>query len=407
MPRIGCNQLRFVSVLPLAFVLAVLGCQEDAQSPTAPEAGPALAIRPDHGLSFRQVSAGFQHSCGVTSDNRAYCWGQNFLGQLGDGTTSDRPTPVAVSGGLEFRQVSAGARHTCAVTRGYVAYCWGSNASGQLGDGTTTNRLTPVAVAGGLRFRQVSASANGDHTCGVTPGNVAYCWGANFNAQLGDGTTNNFRLMPVAVAGGLRFRQVSAGGVHTCGVATGNLAYCWGTNIFGQFGDGTTSNDLTPTPVAVAGGLRFHEVDAGSLHTCGLTPGNLAYCWGDNFFGLLGDGTTTNRLTPVAVAGGLRFRQVSGGENFHTCGVATGNRAYCWGTNFTGELGDGTTTTRLTPVAVAGGLRFSDVSAGTNHTCGVATGNVAYCWGLNDFGQLGDATTTTRLTPVAVVAPTP
>jgi alpha-tubulin suppressor-like RCC1 family protein len=157
----------------------------------------------------------------------------------------------------------------------------------------------------------------------------------------------------------------------------------------------------------VAGGLRFHEVDAGTLHTCGLTPGNRAYCWGDNEFGLLGDGTTTNRLTPVAVAGGLQFLQVSTGENFHTCGVATGNRAYCWGTNFTGQLGDGTTTRRLTPVAVAGRLRFREVSAGPNHTCGVATGNVAYCWGLNDFGQLGDGTRNPHLTPVAVAAPAP
>jgi alpha-tubulin suppressor-like RCC1 family protein len=355
MPRIGCNRLRFVSVLPLALVLTVLGCQEDAQSPTAPDAGPALAKRPADGLLFRQVSAGFHHSCGVTSDNRAYCWGQNLFGQLGDGTTSDQPTPVAVGGGLEFRQVSAGARHTCGVTRGYVAYCWGSNASGQLGDGTITNRLTPVAVAGGLRFRQVSASANGDHTCGVTPGNVAYCWGSNFNAQLGDGTTNNFRPTPVAVAGGLRFRQVSVGGVHTCGVATGNLAYCWGDNEFGQ----------------------------------------------------LGDGTTITRRTPVAVAGGLRFSQVSAGENFHSCGVTSANRAYCWGTNFNGELGDGTTTDRLTPVAVVGGLQFRQVSAGLVHTCGVATGDLAYCWGYNGFGALGDGTTSPHFTPVAVAAPAP
>jgi alpha-tubulin suppressor-like RCC1 family protein len=411
MPRIDCTRLQFVSVLTLAILAATVGCGEDAQSPTAPELGPAVAGRAAHELSFRQVSAGFSDTCGVTSDNSIYCWGQNTLGQLGDGTTTDRLTPVAVVGGLRFRQVSAGARHTCGITLHNVAYCWGANFAGQLGDGTSTDRPTPVAVAGGLRFREVSASANGDHTCGVTTENVAYCWGANFNAQLGDGTTNNFRPTPVAVAGGLRFRQVTAGGIHTCGVVTGHRAYCWGTNFFGQFGNGMIDNGpqivLTPTPVAVAGGLRFHQVDAGSIHTCGLTPRNFAYCWGNNEFGLLGDGTTTNRLTPVAVAGGLRFRQVSAGENFHTCGVTTANVAYCWGRNFSGLLGDGTTANHPTPVAVAGGLRFRQVSAGSVHTCGVATGNRAFCWGNNLLGQLGDGTTSAHFTPVAVAPPAP
>ncbi len=396
---------RLAPVFTLSILMAVIGCGE-AGSPTAPEPGPAFDTRPANAVSFDQVSAGFFHSCGVTPDHRAYCWGQNLFGQLGDGTTTNSLTPVAVAGGLRFRQVSAGARHTCGVTLGNVAYCWGPNFTGQLGDGTTTNRLTPVAVAGGLRFHEVSASGNGDHTCGVATGNVAYCWGANFNAQLGDGTANNFRLTPVSVAGGLRFRQVSAGGIHTCGVATNNRAYCWGTNLFGQFGNGAINNGpqvvVTPTPVAVAGGLRFHQVDAGTIHTCGVSTDNRAYCWGDNEFGLLGDGTTTTRLTPVAVSGGLRFRQVSAGENFHTCGVTTANLAYCWGANFFGMLGDGTTTRRLTPVAVAGGLRFRQVTTGLHHSCGVVTGNWAYCWGANDEGQLGDGTTATRLRPVAV-----
>jgi alpha-tubulin suppressor-like RCC1 family protein len=408
MSGICCTRSRFLPVLPLAIAISAIGCGEDAHTPTTPELGPALAIGSANGLSFRQVSAGLSHSCGVTVHNLVYCWGGNEFGMLGDGTTSDQSTPVAVAGRIRFSRVTAGARHTCGVTPGNVAYCWGQNASGQLGDGTTTDRLTPVAVAGGLRFVQVSPSANGDHTCGVTTGNVAYCWGANFNAQVGDGTTGNFRLSPVAGAGGHRFRQVSAGGVHTCGVTLHNLAYCWGDNLFGQFGDGTVSNDLTPTPVAVVGGLQFHQVDAGSLHTCGVTLEGLAYCWGDNEFGLLGDGTTTNRLTPAAVAGGLRFRQVSAGENFHTCGVTTGNIAYCWGKNFNGLLGDGTSDDlQPAPVAVVGGLRFRQVSAGLNHTCGVTVHNLAYCWGYNGVRQLGDGTTTDRFTPVAVGAPAP
>jgi alpha-tubulin suppressor-like RCC1 family protein len=200
----------------------------------------------------------------------------------------------------------------------------------------------------------------------------------------------------------LLFRQVSTGGgAHTCGVTAGSVAYCWGLNSDGQLGDGTTTNHLTPVPVA--GGLRFHQVAAGFFQTCGVTTNNMAYCWGRNSDGQLGDGTATNRSLPVPVAGGLRFRQVSAGD-FHTCGVTTGSEAHCWGRNLGGQLGDGTTIDRPTPVAVAGGLRFRLVGLGSNHSCGVTTSHVAYCWGFNDVGQLGDGTEDIiRPTPVPVV----
>jgi alpha-tubulin suppressor-like RCC1 family protein len=150
-------------------------------------------------LSFRQVSAGGGHTCGVTTAERGYCWGSNALGQIGDGTTTRRPTPVQVAGWLSFRLLSAGSSDTCAVNLFDRAFCWGANTRGQLGDGTTTQRLTPVRVVGGLRFRQVSASEI-RHTCGVTTGNLSYCWGQNDNGQLGDGTLRN-RARPTPVAG--------------------------------------------------------------------------------------------------------------------------------------------------------------------------------------------------------------
>jgi Regulator of chromosome condensation (RCC1) repeat len=408
---------RLAPVFAPAVLIAALGCREDAESPIAPGSGPALDVTPAHVLSFRQVSAGNAHTCGVTTDNLAYCWGLNRWGQLGDGTTTDHLTPVPVSGTLRFRHVSAGLSETCGVTTDYRAYCWGSNLFGELGDGSTTNRLVPTPVAGGRQFRRVDVG--GGHTCGVSySDNRAFCWGGNMEGQLGVGTNTGPEIClvredgvsltcstrPVAVRGGLLFRQVAAGGYHTCGTTTDDRAYCWGANFDGQIGDSTeVARRLRPS--LVAGGRRFLQVDAGFLHSCGVTTTDRAFCWGNGRGGQLGNGKTYLSFWPRRVAGGLYFERVSAGQA-HSCGVTSDNRAYCWGGNERGSLGDGSTATHLTPVPVAGGLTFSQVSAGSFHTCGTTPASVAYCWGSNLWGQVGDGTTTySRLTPTPVAGP--
>jgi alpha-tubulin suppressor-like RCC1 family protein len=397
-----------------AFLVTVLGCQEDVTTPTPPEPAAVLATTAG-ALAFYQVSAGNLHSCGVTTDNRAYCWGYNESGQLGTGTNigpescdgavgpfacSRRPAPVA--GGLRFHQVSAGSHYSCGVTTDFRAYCWGSNSFGQLGDGTGTDRPAPVpVVAGGRRFTRVDAGFN--HTCAVSyPENRAYCWGTNSSGQLGDGTTTTRRTQ-VAVSGTLGFREVSVGDFHTCGVTTDNRAFCWGANDFGQIGDSSTARRRL-TPTRVAGARQFRQLDTGNNHACAVTTDRRAYCWGNGREGQIGNGKAYLSFWPRAVAGGLFFDRVSAAR-YHTCGETTSDRAYCWGSNSFGRLGDGTTTQRLKPVAVAGGLNFAQLSAGSDHTCGKSSTNVGYCWGYNFFAQLGDGTNTNRSAPSAVAAP--
>jgi alpha-tubulin suppressor-like RCC1 family protein len=409
-------------------VLSVASCRDnqitgpsDTAGPTDPAAQsePALAAAVTIALAFWQVSGGKDHTCGVTTDWLAYCWGNKQNGTLGVGTSNGdegRLAPVAVVGDLHFKQVSAGWRLTCGVTPDNLAYCWGGNWAGQLGIGTRTGpehcdtdevvegipcSTRPVAVAGGLRFAQVAVGS--EHACGVTSTDRrAYCWGHNGSGELGDGTTTP-RLQPVAVVGGLHFRQVSTRYHHTCGVTTENQAYCWGINSVGQLGDSTeVARRLRPTPVS--GTRQFRQIDAGVNHTCGVTTSDRAFCWGNGGGGQLGNGKTYLSFWPRAVAGGLSFRRVTAGS-IHTCGETTSNLAYCWGYNGDGELGDGTTTSHLTPVAVVGGLYFKQLSAGWYHTCGKTSAAVLYCWGENAYGKLGDGTYTYRLRPKPVASP--
>jgi alpha-tubulin suppressor-like RCC1 family protein len=298
-------------------------------------------------LSFRSVSAGSLHTCGVTTTNQAYCWGLGADGSLGNGATSDHSTPVAVAGGHLFRTVESGDAHTCGLTvSDNRAWCWGVNDRGVLGNGTATRTSSPVAVSGGRAFREVSAGLT--HTCGVTTTDQAYCWGSDSAGQLGDDHPAPFQTTPVAVAGTRLFDQISAGWSFTCAITTSHRAFCWGSGKRGQIGDGHPFQRNTPR--AVAGGLAFERVTAGEAHACGETTDNRAYCWGS---GGIGDGTGTPRLSPVVVSGGRFYAQLSAGDN-HTCGRTGSNVAFCWGNNDYGQLGDGTTTTRLAPVRVVG-----------------------------------------------------
>ncbi len=369
-------------------------------------------------IAFRQVSAGFEpvrgHTCAVTTSGAGYCWGRNDRGQLGDGTTTDRTRPVLVAlGSLEA--VASGERHTCALTSAGRVYCWGDNGSGQLGDGTTTDRSVPTPVPG-LDFTSLTAGAL--HTCGITQDGTAYCWGLNVAGQLGTGSPST--TLPVAVAPPagettrLSFTALSAGRSHTCGITDGAAAYCWGANVSGQLGDGTTVNRSVPVAVAPPAGqstpLAFTSLSVGLAQTCGLTEDGVSYCWGRNASGQLGDGTTIGRPIPGPVQAPVVFTAVEVGGG-HACALAAPGRAYCWGVNGSGELGDGTTTHRLTPVEVAPPANrslpvfFASLDAGDGHTCGATIDGRAYCWGSNFHGQLGTGTMESSLVPVAVVSP--
>ena len=344
-------------------------------------------------LVFAVVSAGYFHTCGITTGGAAYCWGDNLTDQLGNPAAGSSSTvPIDVSGGITFAKVVSGRDHTCGVNAGGVAYCWGLN-DGRLGTAAGVQNNVPGVVSGNYNFAAVSAGYN--HTCGVTTGGAGYCWGDNQAGELGNGTQSSAAL-PVAVLGGQTFAGISPGRYFSCGRTTAGAAYCWGDNFYGELGD--ASKVPRTSPVAVSGGYNFASVSAGGFHACGLTTGGLAYCWGANGSGQLGDGNAAvSSAVPVAVSGNNTFATISAG-NRHTCGVTTSGVALCWGENSPGHLGNGTTTGSLVPAAVSGGYTFASVSAGRFHTCGLTTAGKAYCWGSNLLGDGGSGS----LVPVAV-----
>ncbi|HKP49122.1 MAG TPA: hypothetical protein VJU17_03835 [Gemmatimonadales bacterium] len=345
-----------------------------------------------------KIAAGVFHTCGLDVNGAAYCWGNNPYGQLGNSTnlgiTIVNP-PTAVVGGLVFTSLTVGTWHTCGLTAAGEAWCWGANWSGQLGNPTNSGvsdaaNPAPLPAAAGLTF--TTLDAGGDHTCGITTQGAMYCWGMNALGQLATTTNLNNGLPnpPTLIPGNFTFTALTAGNGHTCGVTTSGATYCWGSNFIGQLGIGTTSAPVT-TPTLLQGVPALSLVVAGADHTCGLTPAGAAWCWGGNYSGELSGTTNNPSPTPVAVSGGLTFTALAAGVG-HTCGRTGAGTVYCWGNNLGGALGNltnfGTSVANYDPL-LAGVQNAVAIAAGGSHSCALTGAGQGYCWGSNTYGELG------------------
>ncbi len=343
------------------------------------------------------IAAGLGRTCALTTAGGVKCWGNNSEGQLGDNSTTNRLTPVNVTGlASGVAAIAAEDSHTCALTTAGGVKCWGNNSEGQLGDNSTTNRLTPVGVTG-LASGVAAISAGYNHTCALTTAGGVKCWGNNVEGELGDNSTTN-RLTPVDVTGlASGVAAIAAGGFNTCALTTAGGVKCWGDNSEGELGDNSTTNRLTPVNVTgLASGVT--AIAAGLGQTCALTTAGGIKCWGYNGEGELGDNSTTNRLTPVGVTGLASGVTAIAAGLLQTCALTTAGGVKCWGDNSDGQLGDNSTTNRLTPVDVTGlASGVAAIAAGDSHTCALTTAGGVKCWGYNGEGQLGDNSTTNRL----------
>jgi alpha-tubulin suppressor-like RCC1 family protein len=264
------------------------------------------------GVAFQTVSAGYSHACAVATTGAAYCWGSNAGGRLGSGAslTGGHATPTPVAGGLSFRTISAGYFHTCGVTRSGAAYCWGRNEQGETGNGATAAHGLPVRVAGDYSARSVQAAPQFDFSCAVGRDSTLSCWGANCYGQLGvDSTAEQCgnpampcSSTPKAVHASGAFQSVSAFFSHACALSATGQASCWGDNNQGQLGTGSGAGNAT-LPALVAGGASYKAIATGRQFSCAITTDGAAQCWGRNAEGQLGTGDTENHTVPTAVAG--------------------------------------------------------------------------------------------------------
>ena len=367
------------------------------------------APAPVSGLSgVAGIAAGGAHTLALMDDGTVRSWGENSDGQLGDGTIEKRRAPVSIIGLGEVTALAAGSSHSVVLKSNGTVQAWGNNAYGQIGDGTTTNRTTSTQVTG---LTGVTAIASGYyHTVALISNGTIRAWGWNIYGQLGDTTTDN-RSAPVTVKVWVPFsfptRYVSLSGVtaivageyHTVALKNDGSVWAWGSNAYGQIGDGTTTNRTTATQVSGLTGVI--AIAAGNSHTVALKSDGTVWAWGYNLNGQLGDGTTNNHPIPVQVTNLNGVTAIAAGW-VHTVALKSNGTAWAWGNNAYGQLGDGTTFYRLTPVQVANLSWVTAIAAGLLHTLALEIDSTVRAWGDNRYGQLGDGTTTERHLPVAV-----
>ncbi|MFZ9594742.1 MAG: RCC1 domain-containing protein [Bdellovibrionia bacterium] len=390
---------QFVLFALVIMISASFGCNGANDSNQASQsAGGSAHFRND------RVAVGGYHSCGITLSGALKCWGLNADGRVGNKTeTGDQLSPVAIDRGSTYSQISAGESHTCGITGTGIVKCWGSDSTGQLGNGSTTgDQVAPVEIASDSDTTYSQIAAGGHHTCAITSAGVLQCWGSDGNGQLGNGPTSVNLSSPIVVDEGTLYSRIAAGDRHTCGITSTGILKCWGSDTNNQIGNGTGTVDQND-PVEIDRGTSYSQISAGYHHTCGITTGGVLKCWGKNYSGQLGDGSTGGEeALPVEIDRGTTYSLIAAGTN-HTCGITSTGILKCWGHQNFGALGNGLTGgLEGSPVEIDRGTQYSQLATGDRTTCAITVEGDFKCWGRNTNGQIGDGSTNDGSYPIPI-----
>ncbi len=391
-----------IPVLLLLVVNPVAGhspSADQSQQPVQYSPGQAAAV------AFTQVVGGNSHTCGRTDTGGVRCWGSNFNGELGNGTTLHQSVPVEVLGlTTGVATIDAGNGSTCALLNTGTVRCWGTGVYGGLNDdGSTYQSTVPLEIVG-LSAGVLAIGVGNNHACAALATGGVRCWGRNDAGQLGDGTTET-HFAPVQVVGiNERISALALGRYYSCALTEQGRVKCWGQNAEGQLGNGTIVAQHTPTDVS---GLhvRVTAITAGVSHTCALAEAGNVMCWGNPEFTGAGEITIGIWQTVPRNVIGLPARVIALDANWtHTCTLLETENVYCWGQNFAGQLGNNTTVTQWTPTLVPGAYRFghTSIATGPMHTCAITSNGSVFCWGDDRYGQLGSGRFLRRNTASAV-----
>jgi alpha-tubulin suppressor-like RCC1 family protein len=353
-----------------------------------------------------QISAGEAHTCLLQADGGVRCWGWNAFGQTGSKPSQSTWPPAELP--LEgITQISAGAYHSCALDFAGKVYCWGRNNQGQLGSGSQSDSYIPVQVTALSAEKITSITSGSFHTCALNAAGQTWCWGSNMDGKLGAGSTSDMESQPAAVAGEHpAFINITAGGTFTCAAGADGSAWCWGDGSSGE--TGSKAKESSPLPVQVSGVADVTSLSAGWEHVCVLTAAGNTACWGKNYAGELGNSSRLPRYLPAPVTG-LSGKQPlrllsAGGQT--TCAVTTQNQLFCWGRNDAGQAGAAARVDQLLPIQITGiSGDIQSLTVGGSHACALTGSGQLYCWGANDLNQLGAAAVVDSSTPVRLETP--
>jgi alpha-tubulin suppressor-like RCC1 family protein len=347
--------------------------------------------------NYQRVSTGcFSAYTMEIREGTLWSWGFNYWGQLGDGTTTERHSPVQIGTDNKWVNISMGQASSFGLKSDGTLWAWGRNDDGYLGDGTIINRHNPVQV--GSDNKWISVSAGVAHCLGLKSDGTLWAWGLNINGQLGDGTTIE-RHSPVQIGTANNWTSIIAGGSRSFALKSDGTLWAWGENNWGQLGDGTNVNKISP--VQIGTDTKWTSIGNGYMHTLGLKSDGTLWAWGYNITGALGDGTTTNRNNPTQIGTGNNWVNVSAGWG-HSLALKSDGSLWSWGYNASGELGNGTGPTVNAPVRVGTDNNWVNITTGHSYSLGARSNGTLWAWGDNSNGQLGDGTIISRSTPAQI-----